>query len=69
MDFKEKRIKDLDKIMLNIKKICVDNDIRLGQMIDILQSKYNFDLFNIENDKLNDYFLDYLRENQSLIKW
>lgn len=68
MDFKEKRIKDLDKIMLNIKKICVDNDIRLGQMIDILQSKYNFDLFNIENDKLNDYFLDYLRENQSLIK-
>ena len=65
--FKEKRIENLEYVTQNILKVCSENDLRFGQMISILERTYNFDLFSVENDKLNEYFIDYLSKNQNLI--
>ena len=68
MTFKEKRAYELELLMKNLSKFCIDNDLRLGQAIEIIMTKNMDSLFNIENDDLNDIFISYIAENQNLIK-
>ena len=65
---KEQRIENLEYITSNLLKFCSENDIRLGQAIEIIMKGNSDSLFNIENKDLNDLFITYLSENQHLIK-
>ena len=56
---KRKRATDLLMLTTNINKFCTDNDIRLGQLINILEKKYQIDLFNVENSKLDKLLKDF----------
>jgi hypothetical protein len=64
----ENRKTNLRFILKNLEKFCTDNDIRLGQAIEIIMNKNMDSLFNIENKDLNDLFIDYISKNQNLIK-
>ena len=67
-DITEDRKVNLGFILRNLEKFCTNNDIRLGQAIEIIMHKNMDSLFNIENKDLNDLFIDYLSKNQHLIK-
>ncbi len=58
------RIENLDDIFTQIKKICVDKDLRFGQLMEVIRSKVDADdLFYVGNKSI----LEWL-ENYSLTK-
>jgi hypothetical protein len=59
---REKRKEDLDALLINLNDLCSENDLRLGQVIDIAMNNTTVDLFTIENDKLNDLILENFKD-------